>query len=136
MDQATLAVINISGTDADINQSSGRVPGVSRSCAKMFMHRYTTGALDYMLDFAALDHKTGIENYLADDEVIVSATSATDPGINVAGIDIINSGKSLITWIAGGSVGNTYNVEIFIKTSFTSGGHQREPAFVFKIKVI
>jgi len=84
MDQATLAVIDINGTDASINQPSGRVTGVSRSCAKLFMHRYTPGILDYMLDFAALDHKTGIENYLADDETIVSATYASDPGVSVS----------------------------------------------------
>lgn len=105
-------------------------------CAKTFLHRLTPGAVDYMVELAAKEHGLGFENYLSDGEVVVSASGDADTGINLVGVDIVNSGRSVLAWISGGEVGMTYTVNIYVTTSFSYGGLSRSPAFAFKIKVI
>lgn len=105
-------------------------------CAKTFLHRLTPGTVDYMVELAAKEHGLGFENYLSDGEVVVSASGYADTGINLVGVDIVNSGRSVLAWISGGEIGITYAVNIYVTTSFSYGGLSRSPAFAFNIKVI
>jgi len=78
-----------------------------------------------------LDYDINTDEWLSDDDEIISVTTAVDTGLTVQGAVIFNAGRSVKLWITGGTSGSTYKVEV---TMTTDDGRVKQAELRFRIK--
>lgn len=73
--------------------------------------------LDYQFDWAGLDNNTGVSNWLAEGEAILSFTLTVPDGLDLVSSQLINSNTSVLFFVAGGTAGEEYEIECEIVTT-------------------
>lgn len=68
------------------------------------------------LDFK-FDWGTGHAPYLEPGETIAAYTITASPGITVTEDQLVDAGRAVVVWLAGGTVGQTYTVLCSITTN-------------------
>jgi hypothetical protein len=87
--------------------------------------------LDYKFDWKALSNGSGLSNWLAAGETIVSFTLELDAGLTVADSYISDAGTSVTVWLAGGVASRDYQVACNI---ITSAGRQDERTMTITVR--
>lgn len=75
-----------------------------------------SAVLDYQFDWAAEDNNTGLTNWLAEGETIVSHSVTVPDGITLVSSSIVNNGTTVLFWLSGGDNGVDYSVNCRITT--------------------
>ena len=78
-----------------------------------------------------LDYDIDADEWMSDDDEIISVTTTVDTGLTVQGAVIFNAGRSVKLWITGGTSGATYKVEV---TMTTDDGRVKQAELRFRIK--
>ncbi len=77
--------------------------------------------LDYQFDWAALNNDTGLTNWLAEGETILTHAIEATSGITVMESSLINNDTCVLVWIGGGTPNTVYSVTCEITTATRTG---------------
>lgn len=80
-----------------------------------------------------LDYDIEAGDWLTSDDFIVTATSTSDTGITVQSTTVQPDQRSVKVWIAGGTSGTTYKIQV---TMTTDAGRVKETEFRIRVKEI
>lgn len=75
--------------------------------------------LDFMFDWAGLEHENWSDNWLQEGEIIVSHTVTVPTGINLDSDAPTLDQKAVIVWLSGGTVCESYDVVCQIVTNLS-----------------
>ena len=73
--------------------------------------------LDYLFDWAASTNGNGATDWLSAGETIADHTITATTGLTVDSSSLANTAASVVVWLSGGTVGNSYDVTCHITTS-------------------
>jgi len=73
--------------------------------------------LDYKFDWKTNSNGRGFTDWLDTGETIASKTITADAGITVDSSELADSNSSVIVWLSGGVIGETYDIACEITTS-------------------
>lgn len=99
------------------------------SSLKSFPPKDPEAKLDYIFDWAAASNNTGLTDWLREGETILSYTVDVPEGIEKVSDEKINGDTSVLVWLEGGTIGETYLISCHIVTS------QREDTRTAKLKI-
>lgn len=80
-----------------------------------------------------LDYDITADEWLSDDDFIVSVVATADPGLTVQSALVFDGGRAVKLWITGGESGTTYKAEV---TMTTDDGRVKQSELRFKIREI
>lgn len=86
----------------------------------MKYRKFTKGhnsVLDWSVDFAGLTNGSGLTNWLADGEIIVTSSVTAEAGLTVDSQSITHGGTKVTAWLSGGDVGEVYKVVFHAETN-------------------
>ena len=87
--------------------------------------------LDYVFDLAALTNGTGLSDWLASGETILSHVIDEDTGITVDSSGITHTNTAVTVWLSGGTAGLDYEVRC---EWTTSAGRKDERTITIKVR--